>query len=269
MSTKIKTPQLIAILAFSFYATGVFAQAADKATPSASETEIQEAAPEANQDSNQDVVKIDEDELPGESVIPKTDTLQSIVNKNIKFSKRFMLDVETGSVLDEPIVNAYYFLARASYFVNEDYSFGIGLRSRFGDRTDYSQQLFQGTAQLEFNRAPAPTESHFLSFGYNFYYGKLSLSKNLVIPATTKLDADAGLQHVGSSDKPFVQAALSQSFFMTKHLAIGLSYGISLAQSIDPTSVNIRSSQPNPQEADFSQKMQFNQYLSANLSILF
>jgi hypothetical protein len=260
MNTKMSALFLISVL--SLTCISGYAQ-----TPAPSETEIQESQDLSETPAAQEI-KIDEDELPGESVIPKTDTLQAVVNKKIKFTKKFILDLSTGTVLDEPIVNANYALARISYFTNEDYSFGVGLRTRFGGRTDYSQQLYQGTAQLEFERAPAPTQAHFLSFGYTFYYGKMSFSKNAVIPATTKLDADAGLQRIGSADKPFIQTALTQSFYLSRFISIGLSYGITLAQSVDPTSANIRSTQPLPQESDFSEKLQFNQYLSANLSIL-
>lgn len=257
MSTKMK--RLLPLLFIAFLAHPALAQSND--------TEIQET-PEQEEALAPQEIKIDEDELPGESVVPKTDTLQSVINKKIKFTKKFMLTVAVGSVLDEPIVNSNYALARASYHTNEDYSFGIGLRSRFGGRTDYSQQLYEGSAQLEFERAPAPTSAHFLSFGYTFYYGKMSFAKNAVIPATTRLDADAGLQRIGTADKPFIQAGVTQSFFLSKIFSVGITYGLSVAQGVDPTSVNIRSTQPTPRESDFSDKLQFNQYLSANLSVL-
>lgn len=260
MSTKMKS-----LLPFLFFAC--LAQPALAQTANGTDTEIQEA-PEQEEAPAPQEVKIDEDELPGESVVPKTDTLQSVINKKIKFTKRFLLTIAAGSVLDEPIVNSTYGLVRASYHTNEDYSFGIGLRSRFGGRTDYSQQLYEGTAQLEFDRAPAPTTAHFLSFGYTFYYGKMSFAKNAVIPATTRLDADAGLQRIGTADKPFVQAGVTQSFFLNKIFAVGVTFGLSVAQGVDPTSVNIRSTEPTPRESDFSDKLQFNQYLSANLSVL-
>jgi outer membrane beta-barrel protein len=263
MNTKMKNLLLITLIAAAFTGSKALAQNANQ---SSSETEIQES-PQSEAPPPQEI-KIDEDELPGESVVPKTDTLQSVINKKIRFTKRFMVNVSAGSVLDEPIVNANYFLFRGTYHTNEDYSFGFGFRSRFGNRTDYSQQLYEGSAQLEFDRAPAPSSASFLSFGYTFYYGKMSFAKNAVIPATTSMDADAGLQRIGTADKPFVQAGVTQSFYLTKSMAVGLTYGLSLAQSVDPTSVNIRSTSPNPKESDFSDKLQFNQFLSANLSFL-
>jgi hypothetical protein len=214
-------------------------------------------------------VQIDEKELPGESVVPKTDITTAVLNKRLRQSGRVMLDFAAGNVLDEPLVNANYYLIRASYFGSDEMSYGLGVKTRFGGQTTYSQQLKEGSAALDFERAPAPTQSLFLSLGYHFYYGKISLSKDSTMTATTKFDTDLGMQKSGSSQKPFVQAALTQSLFFNKQIALGLSYGISLAQVYDPTSVNIRSTQPIPAESDFSQKIRINQYLSLNLSTLF
>ncbi|MGZ3689927.1 MAG: hypothetical protein ACXVAX_00400 [Pseudobdellovibrio sp.] len=241
-----------------------------KQDPVDESTEIQDSSTEseAAEQPVQQEVKIDEDQLPGESVVPKTDVTNSVINKKIKFTKRVLVDVDMGSVLDEPLINSNYFIGRASYFLNEEYSFGLGLRSRFGGKTSYSQQLFAGTAQLDFDRAPAPTSSQFVSFGYNFYYGKMSFAKNVVIPATTKLETDFGMQTVGSTSKPFVQAAVNQSFYFSNYVALGVSFGLSLSQNYDPTSVSVRSAQPVPKESDFNEKLQFNQYLSLNLSFL-
>lgn len=245
------------------------AQAQSGAAPAAAEsdTEIQDSSQETGSEAVVKDVVVSDEELPSESVTPNTDNTSSILNKKIRFSKRFQLDVYTGTILDEAIVNASYFMLRGSYYISEEYSFGLGLRSRFGGHTTYSDQLFTGST-LDFDRAPSPSSSHFVSFGYNFYYGKISLGKNMVIPASTRLESDFGLQTFGSTSKPFLQTAVNQSFFMNNHLSVGLSIGLSLAQVADPTSVNVRLSQPVPSEGSFSNKMQFNQFLSVNLNAL-
>lgn len=257
---------LFVVFAALLGTASAFAQT-NAAAASESETEIQDS-PEPGSETVVKEIVVGDDELPSESVTPNTDNSSSVLNKKVKFTKRFQLDVNTGSVLDEAIVNANYFLIRGSYFTNEEYSFGVGLRTRFGGRTTYSDQLYAGSAQLDFDRAPAPTSAHFVSFGYGFYYGKISLGKNMVIPASTKLESDFGLQTFGSTSKPFLQTAVNQSFFANKHLALGFSIGLSLAQVADPTSVNVRSTQPIPSESSFSNKIQFNQFMSANLSLL-
>lgn len=236
-------------------------------TPAIDEEAI-EVVPEAEV-SKPEEITIDEKELPGESVTPKTDIPTAVINKNLNLKNRLALDLATGNILDEPLVNANYFLVRVSYFTGEEISYGLGFKSRFGGKTSYSQQLYDGSAQLEFERAPSPTDSYFFSIGYSFYYGKLSLTKDTTMTATTKLDTDLGMQKTGTAQKPFVQAAITQSFFFNSHLALGLSYGLSLAQLYDPTSVNIRSSQPIPAESDFATKLRFNQYLSLNLTTIF
>lgn len=255
---------LLVVLTVMLVAASVSAQTGASAD---SETEIQDS-PEPGSEPVVKEIVVGDDELPSESVTPNTDNSSSVLNKKVKFTKRFQLDVNTGSVLDEAIVNSNYFLVRGSYFTNEEYSFGVGLRTRFGGRTTYSDQLYAGSAQLDFDRAPAPTSAHFVSFGYGFYYGKISLGKNMVIPASTKLESDFGLQTFGSTSKPFLQTAVNQSFFANKHLALGFSIGLSLAQVADPTSVNVRSTQPIPTESSFSNKIQFNQFMSVNLSLL-
>lgn len=231
------------------------------------ETEIQDTAQEEVEPQAQEI-KIDEDELPGESVTPKTDITSSVINKKVDFKKRFLVDINTGSILDEPLVNSNYLLVRASYFTSEEFFFGVGFKSRFGDKTSYAEQLSAGTAQLQFDRVPKPTQSHFLSMGYNFYYGKLSFAKDTVITASTRLDSDLGMQKVGTVNKPFIQGSITQSFYVNRHISLGLSIGLSMAQIFDTTSVNIRSTEPVPNESAFAEKNQFNQFLSANLSLL-
>jgi outer membrane beta-barrel protein len=236
---------------------------------SEAETEIPEAVQEQEPSEPQvQEIKIDEDELPGESVTPKTDITSNVINKKVNYKKRFLVDINTGSILDEPLVNSNYFLVRAAYFTSEELYFGVGFKSRFGDNTSYAEQLSSGTAQLQFGRVPKPTQSHFLSAGYNFYYGKLSFSKDTVITASTRLDTDFGMQAVGTTNKPFVQTAVTQSFYVNRNIALGLSIGLSISQTYDTTSVNIRSTEPIPNESAFAEKNQFNQFLSANLSFL-
>ncbi len=271
---NIKSSQLVLVILSLLLLSGTHAFAQNAAAPVTSasapesETEIQDSGKEENSEAVVKEVSVSDDELPSESVTPVTDNSSSVLNKKVRFTKRFQLDLNTGSVLDEAIVNSSYFLVRASYYTNEEYSFGVGIKTRFGGRTTYSDQLYQGSAQLNFDRAPAPTSGHFVSFGYNFFYGKISLGKSVVIPASTKLETDFGLQSWGSTSKPFLQSAVNQSFFMNKHLSVGFSIGLSLAQISDPTSVNVRSTQPVPSESSFSNKIQFNQFLSVNLNAL-
>lgn len=265
---NIKNSKFLFVI-FSVLVGAAPAFAQTNASAAESETEIQDSQEPGSETVVKEIV-VGDDELPSESVTPNTDNSSSVLNKKVKFTKRFQLDVNTGSVLDEAIVNANYFLIRGSYFTNEEYSFGVGLRTRFGGRTTYSDQLYANAAKLDFDRAPAPTSAHFVSFGYGFYYGKISLGKNLVIPASTKLESDFGLQTFGSTSKPFLQTAVNQSFFANKHLALGFSIGLSMAQVADPTSASVRSNPPSPipSESSFSNKIQFNQFMSVNLSLL-
>lgn len=234
------------------------------------ETEIEESAPTESEEAEAQPqeIKIDEDELPGESVIPKTDNKSSVINKKVTFKNRFLLEAVTGSVLDEPLLNSGYWLVRAGYYTTEEFYFGAGFKSRFGGKTSYGEQIAALTPPLLLDDVPAPTQSHFLAVGYNFFYGKLSFAKETVITASTRLDTDLGMQKVGGTDRPFIQSAVTQSFYFNRNVALGLSIGLSLAQVSDFTSVYIRSA-PAPAESAYPTKIQFNQYLSGNLTFLF
>lgn len=270
---NIKSSLVLPFIVLSFLVATLQAQAQSSSSSgndADSETEIQDNSQESSSDSAVKEVVVGDDELPSESVTPITDNKSNVLNKKIKFTKRFQFDFGTGTILDEAILNANYFMLRGSYFSNEEYSFGLGIKSRFGGKTSYAEQLLQ--KNIHFEVAPAPTQSEFISFGYNFYYGKISLGKNLVIPASTKVQSDFGLQTFGSSSKPFIQSAINQSFFINGNLSVGVSFGLILAQIADPTSVNIKSTPPslpaNISESSFSNKMQFNEYLSVNLNVL-
>lgn len=269
MSTKNKSLLSAIFLISLFFEISVFAQKEGSSTESAngSDTEIEETQETPATQVVKELV-VSDDELPIESVVPVTDNKSTVLNKKIKFTKRFQFDLNTGMIMDEPFVNTNYFLIRASYYMNEFYSFGLGTKARSGGKTSYADQLYQNSAQLDFDRAPAPTESHFLSFGYSFYYGKISLGKNIVVPATTRLETDFGMQSFGSLTKPFIQSAVTESFYVTNRISLGLSIGLSIAQILDPTSVNIRSTQPVPNASSFDDKIHFNQYLSFNLNAL-
>src|SRR6185369_7736688 len=93
MNIKSKILSSVILLAF-FSGHTVFAADAKapvvvkKQDPVDDSTEIQDSSAE-NETTEvvQQEIKIDEDQLPGESVVPKTDVSNSVINKKIKFTK--------------------------------------------------------------------------------------------------------------------------------------------------------------------------------------
>ena len=214
-----------------------------------------------------EVVKTDVVSTISQKINPQTDSQSGVLSRKLTFSGRYAIDLDNGSFPDELIRNSRYSMIRFSKYLNEDYSFGIGYRGRYGGLTQYAEQLSLAATPLDFTRTPEPEKSGFVSFGYNLFYGKVSLTKNTVMTTLSKIQTDFGVQNFGSVNRPFIQTALVQNFFLSRYLALGFNVGFGFSEITDPTSFDVRVSQPTPNEASFSSKIQFNRYYGINLNL--
>lgn len=202
-----------------------------------------------------------------QKITPTTDSQSGVLNRKLTFKGRYAIDLDNGSFPDELIRNSRYGMFRFSKYLNEDYSFGIGFRTRYGGLTQYAEQLSQSPTALDFSRSPEPQKSGFVSFGYNLFYGKVSLTKNTVMTTLSKIQTDFGVQNFGSVNRPFIQTAFVQNFFLNRYMALGFNLGFGFSEITDPTSFDVRSSQPAPNEASFASKIQFSRYYGLNLNL--
>jgi|GEM_PF-4881648 len=246
------------------------AQAQDRSNKqqAVDETEIQD-------DVQDELNDLDSKELSGASsqrfveiITPLTDSKLSVLSRKVQFSKKYLIDLSSGLVADELVANNKYSQIKVSYYSSEEFSFGLGIRSRYGGKTAYAEQLLQSTGQLEFSRAPAVTQAYFLAMAYNIAYGKVSFTKSTVFSTLTKADFDFGIQMFKEEKRPFIQVALTQSLFLSSSLAVGLSLGASIAEVTDPTTADVRLTSPLPSDSSFTSKFQSNAYLSINLNVL-
>ena len=197
-----------------------------------------------------------------------TDTYSAVLNKNVQFAGRYAIDLDAAYLPDEAATNAKYSALRLSKYLNENYSFGFGLRQRYGGLTTLAQQLEQTASAPEFARAPEAKRAAYVAFGYNLFYGKMSMLKYWVPTTLAKLYTDFGVQAYGEKNRPFVQLGLNQMFFLNRYTAVGFHLGFGFAQITDATSIDIRSSQPVPNESSFSDRIQFTRHMGVNLNIL-
>ncbi len=249
----------------ALFLTSATAMAATESTQiDTSETEILDTDEDINSESLKSVTSINQAVLTSNQV----DTDSRILNKKIKFSNRFQLALDSGQFQDELIANARYSQLRLSYFINEDYSVGIGYRDRFGGKTSAANQFEQSAGSLDFDKAPQAKKSGFVTFGYNLFYGKMSFTDTIATPAVTQLVTDFGFQSFGSTSRPYLQTGLHQLFYLGSHVSLGLNLGFSLAEISDATSLNINNAQPAPNEANFTSKIQFNKFIGMNLNFI-
>lgn len=223
--------------------------------------ELQETAPIE--------IKFRDEDLPMESVTPIVDSPKAIMNKKIKFDSRFEFTAQYSWIVDEMFTNNSQFGFKASYHIDELNSAGILFQARTGGKTQYADQFENFSAQLKLDRAPAPSTMMGLTFDQKFYYGKVSIGKEKVLPVVTESNYMVGMQKQGSQQMPVASIGLTQRFFVLPNVSMGISYKALFQQIYDPTSVNVRAVEPIPEENSFTKKIQSSQVLGLSTSYLF
>lgn len=241
---------------------------------SAAEDAVENVAPESSlppelQENAPIEIKFREEDLPMESVTPIVDSPKAVLNKKIKFESRFEFTAQYSWIVDEMFSNNSQFGFKASYHFNELNSAGILFQARTGGKTQYADQFENFSAQLKFDRAPSPSTMLGLTFDQKFYYGKVSIGKEKVIPVVTESNYMVGMQKQGSKQMPVASIGLTQRFFVLPNVSMGISYKALFQQLYDPTSVNVREVEPVPEEGSFQKKIQSSQVLGLSTSYLF
>ncbi|AHZ83945.1 outer membrane beta-barrel domain-containing protein [Bdellovibrio bacteriovorus] len=213
-------------------------------------------------------IEFSEEELPSESVVPVLDSPLAVKNKLVKPKGRLELGVNAGYIIDEMFFNNVLWGTSVFYHSSDYKAWGIKYLGRMTGLSTYSEQ-FEGTSQgLDFNKAPAPGAMLLGSYRWTFLYGKLSFSKDLVLPTQFSLEFDLGVQQSGQQNLPLTAAAISHRLYMKRQFALAATYRLLLYQMLDPVSADIGTG-TTPSESDFSKKIQISQGLELGLSYLF
>ncbi|WP_374073656.1 outer membrane beta-barrel domain-containing protein [Bdellovibrio bacteriovorus] len=216
-----------------------------------------------------EVIQIEADELPTESVIPLLDSNMAVKNRSIPFTGRLELGFMTGTVIDEMFFNNTLWGIQLFYYFNEDSAWGLKYADRLKGLSSYSEQFQSTSAQLDFQKAPSPSTVIAASYRWSFLYGKMSLSKETVVPTVFSIEADLGVHKIGTQNLPWTSAGISHKVFVKKHIGVGLSYRLLLYQTLDPVSADVGSAAPTPSESDFDKKIQISQSLDVAVTYLF
>ncbi len=216
-----------------------------------------------------EVLQFETEELPAESVVPQLDSSMAVKSKIVPLAGRLEMGFILGSIIDEMFFANTLLGLQVFYYVTEDSAWGVTYLDHMKGLSTYSEQFGQTSAKVDFNKAPAPTTVLTGSYRWSFLYGKMSFSKNLVLPTVISMEADAGVSKVGSQSLPFTSAGITHKLLPKKNLGIALSYRILLYQTLDPASVDLGEAATVPAESDFAKKIQVGQSLDLTLSYLF
>ncbi|MGZ3769464.1 MAG: outer membrane beta-barrel domain-containing protein [Bdellovibrio sp.] len=218
---------------------------------------------------NAAVIEFAEDEIPSESVVPVLDSNLAVKNKLIQLKGRGEIGLLGGTVIDEMFYNNTIYGVQFYYNVDSENAFGVKYLDRSKGLSEYSDQFKNSQKHLDFNKAPAPGSILAATYRWSFLYGKISLSKNIVIPTVFSTETDLGINKDGQQNLPYGSLGITHKVYIKQNWGIGVSYRILVYQILNPVSANIGSSGPALSESDFSKKIQISQSIDLALSYLF
>ena len=210
---------------------------------------------------------INEDILPTESVFPLLDSEDMVMNRQLNHTHRFEIKADLLIALDE-LFNDNKLLGITGYYhFNNDLGFGLKYYQYPSAFNTYKQQF--DTKGVFLDRAPQPVSIFVVSLANRILYGKISVSKDLVLPLTLEAQYDLGVNKYGIQSLLYSAFSLSNKLYLQKKYIIDLSYTLQLHQVINPVSADIRQASPLPDESAFAKKLQFSQCLSVGFGYLF
>ncbi len=221
-----------------------------------------------------DTIKLTPEELSLETVLPVFEYPAVVKNRRVPIKGRFELGLMAGFILTEPLYTNTGFALSGTYNFTEKH--GVNLFGLFlsGGLSANGERLRKGGFSREFDPSLAPFLENIIlaNYVYTAYYGKMSLSKKLVV--NLSLSGLAGLGMVGYEDSQFLamQLGVSQRFFFSKHWGINFDIRLLGHQGPDPTSLDLSSNgnitEKQPSDA-FEETFFLKTTLAAGLVILF
>lgn len=214
-------------------------------------------------------ITLPENELPSETVIPKTDSKAVVLNRTVQKARRASIGVAAGVLLDEIFYNAQALTIDARFNTSERGAWGFRWDQWMGNGTSYTDTFASSSAQLQFSSAPARKSGAFILYSFDSYYGKVSLGKEVVSPMSFSWLAMAGAQNYETAWLPAVQGGAQLKLYFTKATSVDLGYLFSFYQKIDPTSINVRASSGVPDQNAFDKKFSFGQLVQLGITQVF
>lgn len=216
-----------------------------------------------------DAVDVPLDELAQESVYPVFDHPQSVKNRTVATAGRIDVGIFGGYALTEPIYDTAKFGVAANYHFSELHSLGLMFSQNSSGLSKDAQGL-KDAHNLDFNRAPKPTNTTMLDYNYKPFYGKLSFSKLGVINTTIYGSAAAGMVAYENKSYPAVAVGMGERFYFNKSLSLKADLRLFVHQAPIPFKRgSMLTSNPAPALDSFDERITYTTNLEVGLNYLF
>jgi outer membrane beta-barrel protein len=170
-----------------------------------------------------ETIEFPQEELATESVLPVFDNPVSVKNRNVVTAKRFEIGPHIGSQVSEPFFEQMNFGVNGTYHMDETHGVNI-FGSVFSDglqESGKSLKNIQGTSdKINLEYGPHTEWIGLVSYQYNAFYGKLSITKDAVMNLSLYGLVGLGGVNIGGTTFPAATFGLGQNFYFTKDLAL-------------------------------------------------
>ncbi len=216
-------------------------------------------------------IRFPEEELATESVLPVFDQPVSVKSRNVELASRLELGLQGGYAMTEPFFNPLSFGLSLAYHFNEEWGAQVMYNTRMQGLSSEASQLnpipnTSPPVNANLQYAPAPKALAIANVQYSAYYGKISLSKEMVMNLHLFGLAGAGMITLGDVQKPLVTVGLGQKFYFNDKMSFRFDLRLLAYQGPDPTSIRLDNKfEPQPSSA-FSNRVFIEGFLTAGLS---
>lgn len=223
-----------------------------------------------------ELVELPVEELAKESVLPIFDKSVSVKNRRVVTAGRVDANLFYGMALTEPIYDVSKFGASAYYNWNEDNAIGLLLAKNSSGLSTYSTQLHKEYG-LDYNRAPKPEMAIMADYNVKVFYGKMSLTKSIVINTMLFGSGALGMVKFENKTYPALALGLGQKFYFTPKWAVRFDLRLYMNQapipfkkdSMNDGSLNPGDADAIPDKGTFEERLTYTTNLDVGLSYLF
>lgn len=217
-----------------------------------------------------DKMDLPDEELATESVTPIFEDMSSVKARNVTTDGRVEVGGYYGWALTEPIANVSKLGANIYYHTSEDAAWGVFVNKNFSGLSTYAKQL-NTQFTLDFDRAPKPDLTAMIDYNLKVFYGKMSLSKRLVLNTHLLGSLSGGVVKYQHKTYPAVAAGIGQKFYFTSQFSLRLDLRLFAHNAPIPFKPNALKvgTDPVPSYNDFSERLTYTTVLDLGLSYIF
>jgi outer membrane beta-barrel protein len=192
-------------------------------------------------------IRLSEDELSQEAVMPVFDEKLVIKNRRVTHAKKIELGLYGGNVMSEAIYDPLTFGGSLAYHFDNTHGFFLAVGMYQDKLSSNGKRLKSGDVipvgpiggpKKYFDASRAPHKEFMVAghYQYTAYYGKVSLTKESVMNLSLYGLLGAGAYLMDGDVAPLINMGVGQRFYFTKNIAFRLDLLLSSFYGPDITS---------------------------------